>query len=57
MESLRWTPILKARRKVVDGIGESFDNAMSYLKKKRKDEFSERSEQKVEQEVSVVDNE
>lgn len=44
---LRNKPVLKARQRVVKGIDESYSNAMDYLKRKRKDEFSEKTEQSV----------
>ena len=56
LESLRWTPILKARTKVVAGIDESYFNAMDYLKRKRKDEFSERHETRNEDTVTISDD-
>ena len=37
-------PFLKARKKIVEGIDESFENAMEYMKRKKKLEFSERQE-------------
>ena len=43
-EALKETPILKARTTVVQRIGESYVNAMDYLSRKRKAEFSVRSE-------------
>ena len=44
VERLRAKPILKARQTVNEKMGESYANAMDYLKRKRKDEYSERSE-------------
>lgn len=44
IEKLRQRPILKARQEVVKRIGESYANAIDYLKRKRKLEFSERIE-------------
>ena len=38
-ERFKEKPILKARKRVVQGIGESYDNAMDYLSRKRKSEF------------------
>lgn len=40
-EGLRNRPVLKARRTVVDKLGESYQNAMDYLKRKRKIEFGD----------------
>lgn len=42
-QRLRNKPILKARQAVVKGL-DNYANAMDYLKRKRKDEFSDRSE-------------
>lgn len=41
-QALRNKPVLKARKRVLVGIDESYQNAMDYLKRKRKDEFSEK---------------
>lgn len=41
IEDLRQKPILKARNRLVQGIDESFGNAMDYLKRKRKIEFGD----------------
>ena len=38
---LRQTPFLLARRTVIKGIGEKYDNAMDYLKRKKKKEFGD----------------
>ncbi|NCC99865.1 MAG: hypothetical protein EOL95_09245 [Bacteroidia bacterium] len=43
LEKLRLTPILKARTELVSGIV-GFDNALKYLERKRKGEFSIRQE-------------
>jgi hypothetical protein len=43
-EALKDEPIMLARRTVVDKIGESYTNAMDYLSRKRKLEFSQRTE-------------
>lgn len=43
-EALKLRPILMARRTVVENITESYDNAMDYLSRKRKAEFSNRQE-------------
>lgn len=40
-ERLRNTPVLKARQTVVNKIGESYSNAMDYLKRKKKIEFGD----------------
>lgn len=40
-EALKETPVLKARKTVVDKIGESYGNAMDYLKRKKKIEFGD----------------
>lgn len=44
IEKLRNSPTLMARKTVISKIPESYQNAMDYLKRKRKSEFSERSE-------------
>lgn len=41
VEELRQKPILKARQRVITGLEESYQNAMDYLKRKRKDEFGD----------------
>jgi len=38
---LRKNPILKARQVVIDKLGESYQNAMDYLKRKQKKEFGD----------------
>ena len=43
-KTLRERPVLLARQTAVSKISESYANAMDYLKRKRKSEFSERSE-------------
>lgn len=40
-EALKLNPILKARRVAVEKLGESYQNAMDYLKRKRKKEFGD----------------
>jgi len=40
-EELRNHPVLKARKTVYDKLGESFQNAMEYLKRKNKLEFGD----------------
>jgi len=52
LERLRNKPVLKARQTIVNGLGEA-DNAKWYLERKRKKEFSTRTEQAVE--ASLVD--
>jgi len=42
-ESLKETPILRARRTVVNALEKDSDMAMRYLERKRKDEFSPRT--------------
>lgn len=44
VERLRQRPVLKARQTVTKNIGESYANAMDYLSRKRKGEFSQRQE-------------
>lgn len=44
LDALREKPVLLARQRVVKGIAESYQNAMDYLKRKKKSEFSERQE-------------
>lgn len=41
LEALRNRPILKARQTVITKLGESYSNAMDYLKRKRKKEFGD----------------
>lgn len=41
MADLRNRPVLKARQTVVQKVGESYQNAMDYLKRKRKLEFGD----------------
>lgn len=41
IEQLRQKPILKARQTAVQKLGESYQNAMDYLKRKRKREFGD----------------
>ena len=41
VERLRQTPILKARKTVVDKLDESYGNSMDYLKRKRRTEFGD----------------
>lgn len=43
-DRLKETPVFKARKTVIDKIGESYANAMDYLKRKRKDEFGDKQE-------------
>jgi len=42
--ALKNRPVLKARHAVVSRLGESFDNGLKYLERKRKDEFSPKIE-------------
>ncbi|MCK6462869.1 MAG: hypothetical protein L6Q29_03585 [Candidatus Pacebacteria bacterium] len=44
IEMLRDDPVRKAKKTVAEKIPESYQNAMDYLKRKRKTEFSERQE-------------
>jgi len=44
LDALRNHPTLAARQRVVKGISESYQNAMDYLKRKKKGEFSEKQE-------------
>lgn len=41
-EALKETPILKARRTVVDKLDENYGNAMDFLKRKKKKEFGDK---------------
>jgi len=43
-DALRNTPVLEARRTVVKGLKENYSNAMDYLSRKKKLEFSTRTE-------------
>lgn len=49
IEELRQHPVLKARQTVSDKLGESYQNAMDYLKRKKRDEFGD--QQKVDVDV------
>lgn len=42
--SLRERPVLAARQRVVKGVQESYANAIDYLARKRKNEFSHRTD-------------
>jgi len=42
IEELRQRPILAARKRVVNGINETYQNAIDYLKRKRREEFGDR---------------
>jgi len=44
LDTLRNKPVLKARKIVIDKMEESYSNAMDYLSRKRKKEFSTRQE-------------
>ena len=41
IEQLRQKPVLKARTTVVAKLGDSFDNSMEYLRRKKKTEFGD----------------
>jgi predicted DNA-binding protein YlxM (UPF0122 family) len=41
LEALRNKPVLKARQTAIQKLGESYQNAMDYLKRKRKLEFGD----------------
>ena len=41
IKQLRNRPVLKARKRAIEGVDESYQNAMDYLKRKRKAEFGE----------------
>lgn len=43
-EQLKQKPILKARKVIIDKIGDSYGNAMDYLKRKRRAEFGDHKE-------------
>lgn len=43
-EALRLNPVLKARQTVVKRLADNYQNAMDYLARKRKGEFTARSE-------------
>lgn len=53
IETLRNRPVLLARRRAVEGITESYQNAMDYLKRKRRDEMGDQPEQVAPQTVNV----
>lgn len=44
LDTLRETPVLKARETVIAKLDESFGNSMDYLKRRKKDEFGDRTE-------------
>lgn len=44
IEILRDDPVRRAKKTVAEKLTESYNNSMDYLKRKRKQEFSERSE-------------
>jgi len=44
IERLRQKPILAARQTVAKGVTESYTSAMDYLKRKKRDEFGDRTE-------------
>ncbi len=44
LDALRNRPILKARQTVISKMSESYQNGMDYLSRKRKSEFSQKSE-------------
>lgn len=44
VEALRQKPVLKARQTVMKNLSESYSNAMDYLSRKAKKEFSTRTE-------------
>jgi predicted DNA-binding protein YlxM (UPF0122 family) len=44
IERLRQTPIVKARETIVNKIPESYQNAIDYLKRKRREEFGDKNE-------------
>ncbi len=50
---LRNRPVLKARQTAVQKLSENYGNAMDYLSRKRKDEFSTRSEAKITGEITI----
>lgn len=52
IKGLRNNPVLLARKRVVEGIKESYNNAMNYLERKRKSEFSTRSELAVDKPIN-----
>lgn len=41
IDELRSTPFLKARSTIIKGIEENYNNAMDYLKRKKKSEFGD----------------
>lgn len=54
LEKLRLEPILKARTELVNGIV-GFDNALKYLERKRKGEFSTRQEMETNMHMDMRD--
>ena len=54
IKDLRERPVLKARQTVAVKLSESYTNAMDYLKRKRADEFGDRSTREVSVKGAVV---
>lgn len=53
INALRNKPVLAARQRVIQGIEESYDNAMKYLERKKKAEFSPKVEVFQESNISL----
>ena len=41
LDELKENPFLKARKTIIKGIGENYNNAMDYMKRKKKKEFGD----------------
>ena len=52
-QELRERPVLLARQTVVKKIPESYQNAMDYLRRKRRNEFAEKKEVELSGEVTI----
>ncbi len=56
VERLRERPILKARQTVVKRLDESYQNAVDYLKRKKKHEFGDNATYKIELPQPILQN-
>ena len=56
VERLRERPILKARQTVVKRLDESYQNAVDYLKRKKKGEFGDNATYKIELPQPILQN-
>lgn len=56
VERLRERPVLKARQTVVKRLDESYQNAVDYLKRKKKHEFGDNATYKIELPQPILQN-